>query len=84
MIKNVTISIDEESYRKTRVEAARAGKSMSRYIADTLHDVHSERPKNGGQRRNPQLDALKRMLAGPPLHIAVNGRMPTVEERNKR
>lgn len=29
-MKNVTISMDEDLHRRTRIEAAKAGKSMSR------------------------------------------------------
>jgi hypothetical protein len=83
-MKNVTISMNEDLYRLTRVEAARAGKSMSRYIADSLRDLHSEQATGGNGRRNARLQALERMAGRPPLHIAVDGRMPTAEERNER
>jgi hypothetical protein len=35
-MKNVTISMDEETLTWVRVEAARAGKSVSRWLADYL------------------------------------------------
>jgi hypothetical protein len=35
-MKNVTISLDEDTAVWARVEAAKAGKSLSRYLADLL------------------------------------------------
>ncbi|TKT77337.1 hypothetical protein [Aquamicrobium sp. LC103] len=82
-MKNVTISIDEELHRLTRIEAAKAGKSMSRYIADMLQTVQQgDIPEKTA--RNLQLEALERFLAGPKLRISENGRMPSTEERNAR
>ncbi|MBB2971235.1 ribbon-helix-helix protein, CopG family [Mesorhizobium sp. RMAD-H1] len=83
-MKNITISMDEELARKTRVEAAKAGKSMSRFIAELLEERFEPEQKPGSEEHNPQLEAIKRFLAGPPLHIAVDGKMPTAEERNER
>jgi plasmid stability protein len=81
-MKNVTISMDDDLYQATRVEAARAGKSMSRHIADTLrrHDVS----ENDMNQRRVRLEALRRVFEGPMLPISDNGRMPTADERNAR
>jgi hypothetical protein len=35
-VRNVTISLDDETARWARIEAARADKSLSRFIADLL------------------------------------------------
>ena len=43
MTKNITIAIDEALARQTRIAAATAGKSVSRFIADML----KERVTNG-------------------------------------
>jgi len=81
-VKNVTISMDDELHRLARIEAAKAGKSMSRYIADKLEsEIRAGSQSNA---RNSQLDALERFMAGPKLPISENGRMPTAEERNAR
>ncbi|MFM8608244.1 MAG: hypothetical protein ACKOBC_09825 [Hyphomicrobiales bacterium] len=37
-MKNVTISMDEETAAWARVEAAKAGKSLSRYVGDILEE----------------------------------------------
>lgn len=84
-MKNVTISMDDELYRSTRVEAAQAGKSMSRYVADRL------RLSGGGEltfdefeNRKRRLEALRRVFEGPSWDVSENGRMPTADERNAR
>jgi hypothetical protein len=84
-MKNVTISMDDELAQRTRVAAARAGKSVSRYIADKLQEAQqSERSAEEREVRNQQLEALERFFSGPKLKISENGRMPTAEERNAR
>jgi len=84
-MKNVTISMDDELHRKTRIEAAKAGKSMSKYIADRLRQ-HAGMDVSAGdlERRRRQMESLDGFLAGPKLEISENGRMPTAEERNAR
>jgi predicted nucleic acid-binding protein len=42
-VQNVTISMDEETLRWVRVEAARAGLSVSRWIAGQLQRFNRER-----------------------------------------
>ena len=84
-MKNVTISMDDELYRSTRVEAARVGKSMSRYIADRLrHPQVSELTADEMENRKRRLEALQKVFDGPKLRISENGRMPTADERNAR
>jgi hypothetical protein len=81
-MKNVTISMDDELYQSTRIEAARAGKSMSKHIADRLRG--KETSENETEQRRLRLEALRRVFAGPKLPISQNGRMPTADERNAR
>lgn len=83
-MKNVTISMDDELYRTTRIEAAKAGKSVSKYLAETLREKLAAEGGSRATGRNPQLEAIERFLAGPPLNISENGRMPDAEERNSR
>jgi hypothetical protein len=57
-MKNVTITLPDDLARRARVEAAKAGKSLSRWIADQL----------AAELHNPtmsQLEAVERFLAGP-------------------
>jgi hypothetical protein len=84
-MKNVTISMDEELYRATRLDAARAGKSMSRYIADTLREGGpAEAPAVPTSSRAAQLEALERLLSGPKWDLLKEGSLPTATERNER
>jgi hypothetical protein len=72
-MKNVTITLDEELAAWARVEAAKAGKSLSRYLADVLAERRTGRPALS------QREALDRFLAGPGWPgIAEN--LPTREE----
>ena len=56
-MKNVTITLEERVAAWIRVEAAKAGKSVSRYIGDRL----AEDMRQGADR----LAALDRFLSGP-------------------
>jgi plasmid stability protein len=82
-MKNITVSMEDELAARTRIAAARAGKSVSKYLAETLRDkfaAEEGRPDD----RNLELEAIRRFLAGPPLNISENGRMPSADERNSR
>lgn len=82
-MKNVTISMDEELAQRTRVAAAQAGKSVSRYLAEAAREkIEADAEKSGS--RNRQLEALERILAGPEWDVTVDGLMPTADERNAR
>ena len=82
---NVTISIDDELHRKVRVDAAKAGMSMSRYIAEVLRQVDGDNNKVARKARlEVDLAALQAVFDGPKLEISVNGRMPNADERNAR
>jgi hypothetical protein len=84
-MKNVTISMDEELYRLTRIEAAKAGISMSRFLASAAKSkIDAAHSASESEARNGQLEAVKAFLAGPKWSIMENGRMPTAEERNAR
>lgn len=82
-MKNVTISMDEDLARRTRIAAAEAGLSVSRYLAEAAREkIEADAQKSGS--RNRQFEALERILAGPKWDVTENGRMPTADERNAR
>ena len=55
-VKNVTISLDDDSYRCARIEAAEGGRSLSAYIRELIVQKHAAR------RRRDQLEQFfKRM-----------------------
>lgn len=83
-MKNVTISMEDEVLRKVRVEAAKAGKSVSRFIADLAEASLQQPSPSIPASRNEQLEALERILSGPKWSVMRDGRMPTSEERNAR
>lgn len=82
-MKNVTISMNEDLAQYARVEAAKAGKSVSRYIADVIETQRRETDKRQ-EDRSARLARLEQAFAGPKWDIMTNGRMPTSDERNAR
>jgi plasmid stability protein len=84
-MKNVTISMDDDLAQRTRVAAARAGKSMSKYMAEAAREkIDADDMAATSSERNRQLEALERLWAAPKWNVTENGRMPTAEERNAR
>ena len=81
-MKNVTISMDEADAAHIRVAAAKAGQSVSKYMAEAgLRRLEED---ESGMRRSRQREALERVLAGPKWDVTIDGRMPTADERNAR
>jgi hypothetical protein len=81
-MKNVTISMDEDLAAWARVEAAKAGKSVSAWIAEIL-----QTRKSGGARRGVDASgksAMERFLSGPLYDLGYNGKYPSREEINER
>ena len=69
-MKNVTVTMDETLLQRARIAAARDGKSLSKFIAETV-ELRVGRPLT-------QAEALEQFLAGPSLHLLdENGRAPT-------
>jgi hypothetical protein len=83
-MKNVTISMEEEVLREVRVEAAKAGKSVSRFVAELVEAGIRKPPERTPVSRSEQMEALERILSGPKWSVMRDGRMPTSEERNER
>lgn len=84
-MKNVTISVEEDLYRLTRIEAAKAGVSMSKYMAlATKEKINAANSNESAEQRSKQLEAIKAFLTGPKWSIMEDGRMPTADERNAR
>jgi hypothetical protein len=81
-MKNVTISMEEELAAWARIEAAKAGKSVSAWIADVLN------AKRSGARKGVDasgMSAMERFLARPLLDLGYkDGKYPSREELNER
>jgi len=83
-MKNLTISLEDDVHSLSRVRAARAGLSMSRYVASLLAKEVRDEPADSDEDRRKRLEMLERFLSAPKLQISQNGRMPDAEERNAR
>ena len=75
-MKNVTITLDEETARWARVEAAQRDTSVSRLISELLHE-HM-------RTQATYEDAMRRYLARPPIVLKDTGHYPTREELHDR
>ncbi len=84
-MKNVTISMDDELAQRARVAAARAGISVSKYMADAAKaKIEADEKLAVQSGRNRQIEALERIFSGPKWDVTDDGRMPTAEDRNAR
>ncbi|MFN3686013.1 hypothetical protein [Salinarimonas sp.] len=70
-MKNVTISLDDELAARARVEAAKQGKSLSRYVGELIEERIG--------RQMTQSEALEGFLAGPDWRSR-GGPLPKREE----
>jgi plasmid stability protein len=57
-MKNITLKIDDETYRKARVRAAREGTSLSAMVRDFLLSLGRE----SNDRTRSESDRVKRLL----------------------
>jgi plasmid stability protein len=72
-MKNLTVTLPDETLSRLRVAAAREGKSMSKFVTELLE-------RRVG-RTISQREALDRFLAGPPLPLSdENGKLPSRTE----
>lgn len=83
-MKNVTVSMDENTLRRLRVRAAEEGKSVSRYLAEMVEERLAASRAVGPVDRNAQIDALEQILSGPKWSVLRDGKMPSADERNER
>jgi hypothetical protein len=76
-MKNITITLDEQTAAWVRLAAAKRKMSVSRLIGDLLHDrMHETRDYN---------EAMRRFFSHKPFNFEwVGGRRPTREEINDR
>jgi hypothetical protein len=72
-MKNVTVTMDEALLRKARIAAAEQGKSLSKFIAETME-------RRVG-RELTHKDAIARFIAGPLMDLTdENGNAPTRDD----
>src|SRR6266511_1876195 len=75
-MKNITITLDEETARWARIEAAHRDMSVSRLIGELLHQ-HM-------RAQTTYQDAMQRYLARTPTALKDTGRYPAREELHDR
>jgi len=69
-MKNITIALDEETARLTRVRAAERNMSVSRYIGELLHkNIRESREYEDAMQRYLSRGPFKE-LTGPPQRYA--------------
>ena len=71
-MKNITISLDDQTAAVVRVEAAKEGKSLSRWIGDLLRQRLSESREYDA--------AMQAYLARPPFKLQSGTRLPKRDE----
>ena len=72
-MKNVTVTMDDTLLRKARIAAAEQGKSLSKFIAETVE-------RRVGREVTPK-EAMERFLAAPLMELTdENGKAPTRNE----
>jgi hypothetical protein len=76
VMKNVTITLDEETARWARIEAAHRDMSVSRLIGQLLHE-HM-------RAQATYEDAMRRYLARAPTMLKETGPYPAREELHDR
>ena len=75
-VKNVTITLDEETARWIRIEAAEHDTSVSRFIGGLLRErMETERAYE---------HAMERYLSTRPQRLRAGGRLPRREELHDR
>lgn len=72
-MKNVTITLKDDLVSRARVEAAKEGKSLSRFVSELVEYRIG--------RKKTQLEALQAFLAGPLMDLTdENGKAPSRDE----
>lgn len=71
-MKNITISLDDQTAAVVRVEAAKEGKSLSRWIGDLLRQRLAESREYDA--------AMRAYLARPPFELQPGTRLPKRDE----
>lgn len=64
-MRNVTVSLDDQSYKAARVAAAEQGKSLSAYLRDLIRLVSPANPNKSAVKRSfDAMDQVRGFRAG--------------------
>jgi plasmid stability protein len=78
-MKNLTITLPDETFARLRVAAAKNGKSMSKFVGTLV-----ER-QIGSDDQTSRIEAMERFLAGPLWDLTdENGKAPTRDQIYER
>ena len=81
-MKNVTVSLDDESYRNARVRAAEMGRSLSALVRDYLRDLGSK--ESEFERLHKQeLELREKLKELPPFSAADRLSRDEIYERRR-
>jgi predicted CopG family antitoxin len=73
-MKNVTLTLQDDVLGRARVQAAKEGKSLSKFVSELVE-------RRVGRPMKSQSEALEAFLAGPPLPLLdENGNAPTTDQ----
>lgn len=73
-MKNLTITLPEQTLAKLRIEAAKAGKSVSKFMADLAEERIGSADVDPGE-------AMRRFLSGPLYDLTdENGKAPSRDQ----
>ena len=79
-MRNVTIALDDETARWARIEAARQGTSMSRFVGGLLR----ERMARAGRDADRYEEARRSYLARQPRSLSGGKAYPSRDELHRR
>lgn len=80
-MKNVTITLPDDVAQRARVEAAKAGLSLSAWFRKLAEEAET---KEISSRDKALQAAWDRLLSGPTFDLGFDGKLPSREERNAR
>lgn len=81
-MKNVTVSLDDESYRNARVRAAEMGRSLSALVRDYLRDLGAKESEFERLHRE-ELKLRDKLNELPPFSAADRLRRDEIYERRR-
>lgn len=76
-MKNVTVSLDDATYRRARVKAAEAGRSLSALVREALEEIGSG--ESEFERLHRQELELRKKLLEKPTGFRASDRLPREE-----
>ena len=81
-MKNVTVSLDDESYRNARVRAAEMGRSLSALVRDYLRDLGAKETKFERMHKR-ELELREKLKELPPFSATERLSRDEIYERRR-